>query len=441
MDRAFWFTLALYVVVLPISGTIALRNICLLILVALTLWQVGHRRLRLDFPLARPWGIYAFVAIVSLTYAVDSAYSFSEIKSEFVYPLIVLVIAASWIRNPGRFNRLVWLLVAGNVFFVIGSVRSAWPYLAPVISGRENALWAFKTWGTWGAGAWGNGVGDTAATIIAVLPIFIVLTLTYHAAGKRRVSLWLWGLMLANVVALILTLNRQAWICIAASIAVIVLLSDRARWTRRQMLGTALVGMVLVSIAYAQFRTRTQSVEVPQDSMLEAPVSIDSGNQARDISTSGSPTVLANIHSGVASDPRIELWSFCLARMAEHPWDGGGFGREAFKRSYPEFVKAHPGQQLWHAHNMVLNKGIEMGVPGIAGFLLLWGVTVAAVSGGLRHPQMRHWAIALLAMMAAVFLRSMTDDFFIRNHAQMFWLVLGAFLGCTRQSSIGPRED
>lgn len=436
IDWTFWFALAVYVAVLPIGGTIALRNLALLILVAVTVWQVGHGKLRLHFPLFWPWASYGLVALVSLTYAASAAYSLSEIKSEFLYPLLIMIIAASWIRSAERFDRLVWLLVACNVLFVIGSAWSAWRYVAMVIHWGHSALAMFKGWTVWGAGAWTNGVGDTASTIVALLPIFVVLAIQNQKQSKPRVSLAVWALVAANVAALFLALNRQSWICLAVAMAVILALTDRAYWTRRRTLTAAAMATILVGLAFAQFQIRALKIDVPEESVLESVAPSVPG------SSGGVPTIPADLvqpeqarqaNSALARDPRLELWSFCLVRLAEHPWSGGGFGREAFKRSYPEFIKAHRLHLLWHAHNMVLNKGIQMGLPGIAAFLLLWGAALAATVRGLRQPRIRHWTIAVLAMMAGVFMRNMTDDFFIRDHAQMFWLVLGAFLGCSRQ--------
>jgi hypothetical protein len=38
-------------------------------------------------------------------------------------------------------------------------------------------------------------------------------------------------------------------------------------------------------------------------------------------------------------------------------------------------------------------------------------------------------------MIAGVFVRNMADDFFIRDHALLFWLLCGAYLGVLRQAT------
>ena len=69
------------------------------------------------------------------------------------------------------------------------------------------------------------------------------------------------------------------------------------------------------------------------------------------------------------SDPRVEIWKFALDEISEHPWRGVGFGLRSFEYAFPTFMQEHPG--LWHAHNIFINYGIQMGIPGVAAFCLL----------------------------------------------------------------------
>jgi O-antigen ligase len=142
-------------------------------------------------------------------------------------------------------------------------------------------------------------------------------------------------------------------------------------------------------------------------------------------------TAVRQAQVAVKVDPRWEIWRFSIAKIAEHPLVGGGMGRYVFRKLYPEF---QPDQLLhWHAHNMILNKGIQMGVPGMLSFLLLW---IALGRQLLRHVRSRGadggLAVAGLSIFAAVFFKNMTDDFFVRDTALMFWLVMGLLLGVLR---------
>jgi hypothetical protein len=47
-------------------------------------------------------------------------------------------------------------------------------------------------------------------------------------------------------------------------------------------------------------------------------------------------------------------------------------------------------------------------------------------------------AVAGLSVVVAVFVKNMTDDFFVRDTALMFWLVMGLLIGVLRSSPPPP---
>jgi O-antigen ligase len=375
--RLFLGVLALYVVILPISGTTALRSIAFALLVVLTLRQVLLGRLRLDLPLRWPWAVYAAVALCSVFYAVDAAYTLSEIRVEIGYDLAIFVIAASWFRDRGSFGDMARMLVAANLVFIAGSAWSA--LTGPGIP----------------QGAWHSGVGATATAIATELPWIAIMAVRAASERKQGTTLFLAALCVANLGALALTMNRQGWLSLIVSLAVAAILAGRAFWTPHRALAVATLSALLVMLFALQLHQRASDETA-------APQTVD-------------------------SDVRWPLWRFTMDRISERPWTGGGFGRESFKLQFPDYYRTHP--QLWHAHNMVLNKGIQMGIPGMAAFLALWLTLAAACSKGLKVPGMRSWGIAALAMITGVFARNMVDDFFVRDLSLLFWLICGAFLG------------
>lgn len=397
-DRIFLAALALYVFVLPISGTTALRNGTFALLLATTAWQAIRGGLRLDLPLMRPWTAYAAVALVSLLYAANPGYSLSEIKVEVGYCFAILVIAASWIRTGDRLLQLVWLLAPGNLLFL------AVPAVKALAQGKEVLH------------AWHSSVGANATVMATVLPWIVVLAIRTSAEYRHRATLLLALLFIANLGALALTLNRQGWIALATSLAVASVLAGRAFWTRRRLFLAGGGALVFMALAAFQFQLRAQGIAgAPTSSALDA------SKQA------------------VHQDLRWALWRFSLERIAERPMTGGGFGREAFDELYRDY-RLQTNSQLWHAHNMVINKGVQMGIPGIASFLALWVALVISCAKGLHIPALRPWAIAALAMITGVFVRNMVDDFFIRDHALLFWLLSGAYLGALHQAMSGDQD-
>ena len=86
---------------------------------------------------------------------------------------------------------------------------------------------------------------------------------------------------------------------------------------------------------------------------------------------------------------------------------------------------------LMHAHNTFLNRALETGLPGLAAFILLLASVAVAFRRVARSADPGTAAIgaAGIALVAGVVLKNLTDDFFVRQNALLFWSLVGAGLG------------
>jgi len=395
LSRGVLAALALYVVVLPLSGTVALRSLAFVALFLLTLTATLRRQIAPALPLRWAWLAYALVSLVSLLYAADADYSFGEIKAEVGYGLLIFAIAIAWVRQESEVAAVAQLLALGNLIFVVGSL----------------VMLATKGFNNSGIGAWSTGVGATSTVVITALPWLVALAARCYSRGSLRLAAGFALLALANLGTLFLTMNRQSWLALGISALMGLACLGRKFWSPKRFVLVAGAALLFVALVATQFSVRHQG-------MVDPTVE----NTSADAST-----------SVVQRDVRWDLWRFSLERIAEQPLSGGGFGRASFNLLYRDYHLS-TGSPLWHAHNMVINKGVQMGVPGIVAFLALWIAMATAAYRILRtRPDLKPWVIACLAMMAGVFVKSMTDDFFIRDHALMFWLLCGALLGVARQ--------
>jgi O-antigen ligase len=145
------------------------------------------------------------------------------------------------------------------------------------------------------------------------------------------------------------------------------------------------------------------------------------------------------VRQSVKSDVRWHLWLFTLQEVNKSPLTGGGFGQRVFKLRFPDF---EPNSMLWHAHNMVLNKGVQMGIPGMLSFLLLFFSAPWALRKGLGgDPACHQIASVGIALALGVFLKNMTDDFFTRDCAYLYWIIIGATLGSVRGMLANNKES
>lgn len=384
---------AVYVWILPIGHTTALRNIVFFALALLTLWASWKQGLKLRFPIAWAWAIYVGVAVVSLPYALDPAYSLSEIKTELVYGMLAFALGATWIRNETSFNRLMVLLLTGNAFLVGYAIFQATVLLKDA---PPNTL-----------GSLHSGFGTFSTYLVTVLPFLVAYALLHFQPRWRR---WIWyGLLTANLLAIYYTISRAAVLAVMAEIAIAATLLGAyylRRLPRQRALAYVTLGIVAVIGLAALFNVQMER---------RVPTNME-----------------ANADAAVAQDPRITiLWPAAIQNIRNSPLSGGGFGRNAFKLRNPDIGQMSPA--FWHAHNMFLNRGVQMGLPGILAFVLL----LSAVSWKIRptadlvrrHQGAAMYAFAGIAMVAGVVVKNMTDDYFIRDNALMFWLLAGALIG------------
>ena len=126
-------------------------------------------------------------------------------------------------------------------------------------------------------------------------------------------------------------------------------------------------------------------------------------------------------------------------RIAEHPWIGAGLGKWT---SSEAFVVQFGDPLLMHAHNTFLNRALETGLPGLAAFVYLLGSVVVAFLRVARSddPDTAAIGAAGLALVAGVVLKNLTDDFFVRQNALLFWALVGAGLGARRRARGSARR-
>lgn len=385
--------LAIYIWILPIGRTTALRNLMFFSLIFLTIWAIWKYELKPRFPIAWAWGLYGAVAALSLLYALDPGYSLSEIKTELIYGILVFILGATWIRNEISLNRLMVLLLLGNAFLVGYAI-----FQGAVL---------FRDVPPLPRGSLNSGFGTFSTYLVTVIPFVATYTVLHF---RNRLLRWLLSILLiANLVALYYTISRAAVLALMVEIAIATVLMaahHASRLSRRHWL---ILGALLVLAILS----------------LSALFNIQMARRT--------PANLQNAPAAeTPQDVRITLlWPAAIENIRTTPWSGGGFGRNAYKLRNPDVAKASP--LFWHAHNIFLNKGVQMGLPGIIVFTLLLGALAWTVKPTRRlminQPALAVYSGAGIAMIGGIIAKNITDDYFIRDNALMFWLLTGALAG------------
>lgn len=83
---------------------------------------------------------------------------------------------------------------------------------------------------------------------------------------------------------------------------------------------------------------------------------------------------------------RMEIWSRALYALQDFAFTGVGIGafNQVIPLLYPYFLIS-PAVDIPHAHNLVLQIGVDLGIPGLIAWLALLLTVVTLLTGVLRH--------------------------------------------------------
>lgn len=245
------------------------------------------------------------------------------------------------------------------------------------------------------------GVGDASTFFVMFFSLSFYFFISGYKCNKYRVII---GILYQAIVfyAAYLTENRMAFVSFALIYTFfIIIVALRLTLVKRLCLFT-----VLVPVACSLFFMGIS---------LKA-------NQHQNF--------IQQLETVSQNDERIFIWNYYLDKASDSPILGYGAGysmpRDTFKDDFPNgfynLIKIH-------AHNVFLNKQLQMGVVGLALFLFLYGYAFKSSVFPYRRDD-----LSLIAVLVFVgyFSKSLTDDFFIRNSLIMFWFLVGFFIASKR---------
>jgi len=380
-------------VTLPFSHVVALRNALLAIglLAVLLEWKrVAPAPPRLLGVLLCVWGA---LGLLSLSWAIDVPYSSSELKSEFVHCAAVFLIFSAVTTQP-RVETFRRVLRATTVLS-FASVGYWATYLPPTST----------------AGYF-NGPGMYSTFLCAVVPFLLQDALDRTQSQTARVVSC--AVLAGAIVAGALTLNRLFPIVVGLQIVILGIMRARrgtADYKHLVLLSVAVLG-VTAALAIATSVIKFQMTRAPGDGLIAA-----TGN-----------------------DPRIRLWQFAVKAIADNPLSGSGFGRGSARA---QFMFTFESRLYWHAHNVILNHGLAMGIPGMLLIVAIFGVALFQLArAGPGEDVRARFRIATFVAVTGILAKNMLDDFFYREGAMLFWALIAIALSdrSRMHSSPGDRE-
>jgi O-antigen ligase len=374
---------AFYLFILPFAHTISVRWIALGLSVIVAI-RYGSITGVAKIPVLIPILLWLIVSTLSLIWAEHFGYSFGEFRIDVLYALAGFVVLFTLTESEREFWILLRSIIVGSCVISAIAIASYLQHDAWVL-GYQNFLGQFSS---------------CMLMAIAVIP----LAATEKAEQAKKLLVVTIALTLVFAAGLC-TRSRMFWIS-AFSMALVA--GTMYAWNKALKVRIAMAGALLLILA---------------------------------IVTAG--FIFASARPGLEAereDPRLAIWKQALQDISEKPFTGAGFGREVYKDRYEGLMV---GTGLYHAHNIFLSYGEQMGLQGIASLVILF---LALLREFVRlwkvdDPLTRNVGIAGAALVIGVIVKSTTDTHFGREVTLYFWAIMGMLLGFGRRRANALRKD
>jgi O-antigen ligase len=390
VDNLPYLAPGLFLFILPFPGTVAFRLFTLSI-AAITAALMWRRVAPPKIPLKLPVALWIAVSVLSLVWALEPQNSLGEIKNEIGYTMVAFLTFYALTQSDRQWRLWKWAFLISACLVTSFAVYY-------FIQGMSDRLV-----GGPGPVGWHGGPGSSSTYYILLCPLlFIALEQSLIKGSFRSVP---WLLLIMMTMGAYLSYNRAFWIALAISAISFVGL----RLFRRTDHGKALKLTAIFSIA---------ALGLSAASLLTVTVLRFSTEMSLDA-----------MQKLLSHNSRIALWEFTIKHIWTHPLIGTGFGigseRPLLDAQHFEIPK------LYHAHNLFLSYGLQMGIPGMIVLLFVFVAIAREFTSLYRssNDTCSKLGAAGLAILAGIIAKTMTDVHFARNNSLLFWALIGMILG------------
>jgi putative inorganic carbon (HCO3(-)) transporter len=380
-----------------------LRSLFVVPLVWFCAWRTTGRAIPRT-PLNVALGLMLAMVLVSLYATFDVRYSLGKV-SGVILGVLCFWSVTRWITTRERLTLGVMAFVfAGSALAIAGLLGTSWfdrfPLLSAfirrlprVIRGMPGAEEGFQP----------NAVAGCLVLFVPLqLALLSVGTESWTRAGRSGTDR---RIMLTVIQALFLTLTAGT----------LLLTQSRGAW----------VGLFVAALVFLAWHTRT--------TRALAAIAVSGCSVLAWTLGPGRLFNLAMSHSGpgIAADVpgRMELWSRGIYGIQNFPLTGMGMNtfRKVMPVLYPTFLTS-PDFDVAHAHNHLLQAGLDLGIPGLVAYISIWMVASALLVAVYRRSKDRVYTIVAGGLgigLIAHFVFSMTDAIGLGTKVGiLFWLTL-----------------
>jgi O-antigen ligase len=357
-------------------------------------------------PLLWPMAILIGCGALSLLRAASWAEGIPELL-KWLELAAVFVVAAHTLKGRPLWWAVAALIGAGLIQVALG----AWQFLRQV--GPEAFILAGRFMRAYGTFRQPN---PYAGYLGYILPVAAGLALAGWGFWRRRgrgrdllIGATCGAVSLALALGIVLSWSRGSWIALVAALGAVVWLRERRPVRAAALAGLVLAALLLVGAAGwlpPELSGRLSGL----GGYLVAP------NPARTEITDENFAVLE----------RLAHWQAGVRMFEEHPWTGVGIGN--YGAAYERHAPAHWYDALGHAHNVFLNFMAEMGLLGLAAFLLFWLAAFRLTARSTRRHDGYEAALAagVFGTLTYLTVHGLFDYLFVQHMQLQLALLLGS---------------
>ena len=348
-----------------------------LLTIALAVAWLDGRQIWVRTPIDLPLLLFVGWVLMTIPFAIDPAYSFSEwrklVAQILVFYWAVLVLRAHPDRSVTR--GVLTAVVIGTVILCA--------YALPDFVAR-GGMWVDRGVRARAPGSDMNWLGTY---LVIAIPLVAAVSATLKSL-RQRLTCYV-ALLGPAVLTLVFSYMRAAWL-----------------------------GLVVQGIAFSLFTGRPRLVIWILGACLTS-ILVLSG-----MSELGHPNDIADPGSTIL---RLTVWNMSIEEVLKHPVVGIGYGNDTFAKRFKDYLRTAPAGELSSPHNTFLMIAMGSGIPAL---IFVTGVLVSAtrylLSSARNVSDRAAYAIIIgVAIMVVGFaVRNLFDYMFAGSLAYLFWILV-----------------
>ncbi|MCB8921816.1 MAG: O-antigen ligase family protein [Ardenticatenaceae bacterium] len=320
--------------------------------------------------------LMAVMALVSLYATFDMQLSFPKIAGLVMgMALFFTAVTYAQTHKQGQWHVVGFVLLTGTAMAGIGAIGMRW--VGPLSPLNRVQDWLPTAVTQLPGTVSGVNANELAGIMNWIAPLALALLVGLGAKlwqEHKFILLVLAGISLTSMLVLAGTFSRGGIASFGISIIVMLVMSGKwGRW----LAGTAVLIALLLLLT------------LNLDTIL--PGTADPTNE-------NDPGL-----SELGMDGRLEIWSRAVYGLEDFPFTGmsmNGF-RRVVHILYPLFLVS-PDTDIAHAHNHLLQAGLDLGLPGLIAYLALWLINGTLIWQSWKQASQKEQRVLIIGLAGAL---------------------------------------